>query len=127
MATPDPDSFRMCLHALWILEEPIGRATLDPIEPTAAIRLALAWLVKAGIAQLWQVQNYWDTLTKPCPVKDAYQASYIRFTDMNCLLEAWKMAVKQRRAAALGLEPYQIVLPKFCRERPAPGPDGAAA
>lgn len=106
----------MCLHALWIVEEPIERAKFSPIMPTAAIRLALAWLVKAEIAQDWQAQGYWDTLTKPHPIKDAPQVAYIRFTAMNGMVEAWKMNVKKVRARALGVHPADVILPKFSRD-----------
>jgi len=94
MAFRGPSRHRMNSHAIAVLEAAQVEAQDEPIEATAAVRLALAWLVLNGIAEVWQAISFHEALTKaPARAEPHLRWSfdYCRRRDMNIMLERWRI------------------------------------
>jgi hypothetical protein len=79
---------RMNRLAIDVLQAALDLGAKEPIKPGAEVRLALAWLSLAGIAEDWQVKQYWTALTKP-PF-DNNMGPYCRARDMAICVNRWR-------------------------------------
>lgn len=80
---------RMNRLAIDVLEAARDQGEKEPIKPGPEVRLALAWLSLNGIAEEWQVKQYWTALTKP-PFDDN-MGPYCRARDMTICVTRWKV------------------------------------
>lgn len=87
MAIRSPTPQRMNLHAIEILDGAKDAASAAPIKGTSAVRLALSWLVINHVAEGWQVDRYWEAMTKTPP---GGMADYVRHRDMQIYVDRWK-------------------------------------
>lgn len=86
MAIPPPSPHRMNRHAIEVLDAAREAAKDKPIKPTPAVRLALSWLTLNKIAEGFQVERYWEALTKTPPHG---MADYVRDRDMQIYIDRW--------------------------------------
>jgi hypothetical protein len=89
----------MNAHALIVLEAAEAEAQVEPIKASAAVRLALAWLVLNGVAERWQVISFYNALTKPPAWPDPHvrwNYDYCRRRDMEIFLERWRINARKR-------------------------------
>ena len=103
MASPGPSRARMNDHAIAVLEAAQTEAQDGPIDATAAVRLALAWLVLNGVAEVWQATSFYKAMTKPPARQDSYvrwNFDYCRRRDMDILLERWRINARDQFGCA---------------------------
>lgn len=83
-----PDS--LTIFALRALQDLEQRAHIGTVELTRSDRVALEWLVRAGVAQRWQVRDLISALA--APISNPIHANgdhYMRATAATTALEAW--------------------------------------
>jgi hypothetical protein len=66
-----------------------------PIDPSPALRLALAWLAFNGVAEGWQVELFWKCVTTP-PGEHGMDP-YCRSRDMSICINRWTTVAKGKR------------------------------
>jgi|GEM_PF-187939 len=80
----------LTLLALRALQDVEERADLGTVELTLADRVALEWLVRAGVAQRWQVKQFTEEMSRPLSnPTHAGGDHYIRANAATSALEAW--------------------------------------
>lgn len=77
----------MNIQAIEVLDAAKGEAEPAPIKGTSAVRLALSWLVLNKIAEIWQVDRFWEAMTKTPP---GGMADYVRHRDMQIYIDRWR-------------------------------------
>lgn len=86
---PTPTRDRLTSLALRVVMEAYDEAEYVPIERTTGLRLALAWLVHARVAQDWQAKEFWTLIAE----HDADQAAgchgYVRQVHLNGIMGKW--------------------------------------
>jgi len=90
MGKPNPG--RMNRFAIDVLDAAGREAEKEPIQPSPAVRLALAWLSFSGVAEGWQVERFWTCLTKPPGTHG--MDPYCRTRDVQIYLNRWKIVAK---------------------------------
>jgi len=94
---PDkPSRRRMAAHAIAVLEDAERAAQGAPVALTPAYRLAIGWLVLDGLANRMQAERFTRALTTPPNPSHGPQAEYMRTTEMDQMLEAWRREVRKR-------------------------------
>lgn len=99
--------------ALCALEEVLGFAQQGPVRRSWGVRLALAMLVRGGIAEPWQANQFWSAMADAIPGRwSPDDERYIRTTLLSGALDNWHYGAgleppdameRARRAAALPL------------------------
>lgn len=85
--------------ALRALEDVACRAEMGTVELTLSDRVALEWLVCAGVAERWQIAQFMADMAQPIshPIH-AGGDHYVRSTAANTGLEAWHFKAGLKRA-----------------------------
>jgi hypothetical protein len=89
----------MNAHALAVLEGAQAEAQAEPIEASAAVRLALAWLVLNSVAEVWQAISFYHAVTKAPDRPDPHVRwtfDYCRQRDMEIFLDRWRINARER-------------------------------
>ncbi|HUD90081.1 hypothetical protein [Sphingobium sp.] len=95
MAIPPPSPGRMNRFAIEILDAARENAEPAPIDPNPAVRLALAWLAHNGVAEAWQVEQFWKCITTP--PGEHRMDPYCRSRDMNICVNRWTTVATGKR------------------------------
>lgn len=88
-APAKPTGPRLTSLAVMVLEEAAGEARTAPIKRTLAHRLALAWLGYAGVAEPWQIAEFWTALAEVAS-PDHPSSQYCRDTRFDTLFRRWR-------------------------------------
>lgn len=94
----------MTAMALAVLEDALARAHIGPIAREPSIRLALAWLQRSGIAEAWQVRQFWEVLASERDRTD-YEgpAQYLETTLMTGAIDRWRRSAQLPCGEGLGI------------------------
>lgn len=85
----------MAKLAIAVLEEVERAAWEKPIELPDVARLAIGWLMRDGIANGMQAGRFACAVTTRDDEREPF-ADYMRQTEMNQMLEAWRRVVRER-------------------------------
>lgn len=91
-----PSRSRLSHHALAVIEAAVQRGFDAPTELTPADRLAIGWLLWAGVAERWQADRWAKALTEP---GTGGMADYCRERDLAIYLNTWRRTVQDRDRA----------------------------
>ena len=94
-----PTQRGMSLLAIKVLEELAASAQAGPIPMTDAARLAIGWLMHAGIAVNFQAGRFVAAITKNEEANGTVEG-YMRRTEMYQMLEAWRREIRNRDRTA---------------------------
>ena len=89
MDSPKPHPQRLSVFAVTILEETAVAARFEPIQPTLAHRLALAWLAYIGLSEDWRTELFWKLL-RTHELAGRPDGQYRRESDFARCLNGWR-------------------------------------
>jgi putative SOS response-associated peptidase YedK len=91
-----PDQHDLLRASLRTLEDALAEAHYGPVRRTWGHRLALIVLRRAGVAQAWQVRNFWDGLAEAPHASSGGLASgnYVRMMMLHGALDNWHYGAK---------------------------------
>jgi len=89
-------------HALAVLEAAQANAQqAEPVKASPSVRLALAWLVLNGVAEVRQAISFYEALTKP-PMRPEphlrWTYDFCRRRDEQIALDRWRIVAGERQS-----------------------------
>ena len=89
MDSTQPHPQRMAIFAVTILEEAAKAARFEPIKPTVAHRLALAWLAYIGLSEPLRTETFWKLL-RTFEESHRPDGQYCRESQIAACLNGWR-------------------------------------